>query len=200
MPAQVEHDSKIPDMLEAAQESKALAQRELGRLADENISLKEEVEGYRSRDHTPTASPAGSPVKSKMSPAGIMGGMRGATPPKEGHMTPVTEKWYIEELRKKEESISELTKMSETSTRATARMMEAELASELASIRVKRTVTPMLLIMLIILVVGCFLFREPLSRHSKPLMEKLCRHTLGGGQQPGVMDPWASRPVNAFGL
>ena len=46
---QVEHDSKIPDMLEAAQESKALAQRELGRLTDENLSLRSEVEGEVAR-------------------------------------------------------------------------------------------------------------------------------------------------------
>ena len=36
-------------MLEAAQESKALAQRELGRLTDENLSLRSEVEGEVAR-------------------------------------------------------------------------------------------------------------------------------------------------------
>jgi len=81
----VEQDAKVPDMLEAAQESKALAQRELNRIVDENYDLTREVQELRSM--SPSPSPHASPAKAKGESFSV-----------------VTESWYIAELKKKDKA------------------------------------------------------------------------------------------------
>ena len=108
----------------------------------------------------------------------------------------VTEVWYIEELKKKDDKIKQLTSKAESFQL----LLQKRDSESNGRKKGKRTSTPLLVIVFIVAVVCCVLFRDPLRRHARPALESACRYALSDDKKSGMTDPWASRPVNSFGL